>query len=198
VQPGAELVMHHGPVVIDHPLRAAMEEILAWAAHSDPLHPENDLVLIEVQNCNATDEYVCVNRTRDLFNELHIPLITCDSLLNTSLTLGQALDLSALPNGGHVLAYIYCWNNPWTYNDSLECSGFTNTSEDFEFRAAAKRCLNLTWDGEEFMGCLTFFKDLLQSNAHYACTDSNTQHIAFDQLLAWYDNERHRSRWWGQ
>ncbi len=45
------ILMHHGPVVINHSMALVMQEIVAWAAHSDQQHPENDLVLIHGWDC---------------------------------------------------------------------------------------------------------------------------------------------------
>ena len=77
------ILMHHGPVVINHSMALVMQEIVAWAAHSDQQHPENDLVLIHGWDCTyapATRQYndnrceVALTKVRQSGDILTVPL----------------------------------------------------------------------------------------------------------------------------
>ncbi len=74
---------------------------------------------------------------------------------------------------------------PPTYDDSLECNGFTNGTERVAWRAALAECLAL----QSWSDCIVVLADLASRAAHYSCYNASaTSGFAFSQLAAFNAN----------
>jgi hypothetical protein len=181
-----------------------LDEAVAWAGASSASAPEDVMVLFDVWDCEGRN---CDATARAEFKAHGIPIASCDEVF--SMTLGDAVNASLMPNGGHMLAFFDCPDPPgWiTYDDTFECSGFKNVSEDFAFRAAAQACLPVPIPPElmgdavatlfepeareslmSWLACLEAAIDLLNFPSHYSCTNSATRAFAMDRMLAFNQN----------
>jgi hypothetical protein len=103
--------MHHGDVIVQHDLTAAIAEVVAWAAQN-----RDELVVVYVtdcdgDNCESLAEAVMVS------NGIHASITDCTAL--QGLTLDSAKNISTLVGGGHVLAVFGCVDE--NYDPSIEC-----------------------------------------------------------------------------
>jgi hypothetical protein len=129
--------MHHGPILIPHPMRDAMQEVIRWTAGraaeraaasttaegSAPLQNRSaarDFVVVGVTDCQGDN---CTGRVQALFQELGIQAISDCSVLK-GLTVEAAMQMAQLPSGGHVLATFDCWQE--NYDPSVACSGWAH------------------------------------------------------------------------
>lgn len=115
-----EVYMHHGPIEVKHPMKAAMQEIVSWAANNTGPY---DLVIVGITNCNGDN---CTEKVQELLTQLEVKYITrCTDL--KGLTVSAAMKHGQLPNGGQVLAIFDCWVS--NYDPSVACSGYLNHNE---------------------------------------------------------------------
>lgn len=117
------LVMHHGAVVVFHPFKSMMQEMVDWAAE----HPD-DLVIAEVVHCGGdTDELKeeCDTKSAEVLDELGIPYIFGDDCPEgiQGMTLQGALDKGKLAGGGNVLGlWGQCFQS--NYDPTRSCRGY--------------------------------------------------------------------------
>lgn len=184
------LVMHHGGVVIPHQMDKALDEIVQWA---NTYHDgENDLVLLNIWDCRYLDEVHhapdCLSRVKSAVKKAGIPSLSCDGLLNA--TVGSALQLSQLADGGHILAYLNC-NNPdpsfVTFDEDLACAGFTDPNETATWREEVDKCLAA--DQGMWANCFQALDGLFNTSLHYSCYPGGlNREFAFQRLLAFNTN----------
>lgn len=112
------LEMHHGEVTVSHSMTAAVDEMVAWAA----AHPnDEDWLLVAVTDCNGDS---CDDLVELYFHSVGALTIRDCSKLQ-GMTLGQALDASKLPGGGHIVAIFDCVDE--NYDPTVTCSGYSET-----------------------------------------------------------------------
>eukprot|EP00049_Salpingoeca_infusionum_P001303 m.47215 g.47215 ORF g.47215 m.47215 type:complete len:331 (-) comp10964_c0_seq1:2066-3058(-) len=115
VAANGSVILHHGGVDVDILARNVLSEVVAWASAN-----QTDLVLVYVSHCDGDN---CQNLSMRVFESVGIPYIaSCDELAN--FTYGDALSLSALPSGGHVLGVFGCVDE--AYDPSVECYAKVN------------------------------------------------------------------------
>lgn len=116
------LVMHHGGVTVDHPMKDAMLEIINWAATKGTA--VEDLVVIGVTDCDGGAP--CDLAVQSLLNSLNITFITDCSKLK-GLTVAEASKMGKMTMGGSILAINSCWSE--NYNPEVACSGYKDKEE---------------------------------------------------------------------
>eukprot|EP00929_Paragymnodinium_shiwhaense_P104693 TRINITY_DN6931_c0_g2_i1.p1 TRINITY_DN6931_c0_g2~~TRINITY_DN6931_c0_g2_i1.p1 ORF type:complete len:346 (-),score=56.42 TRINITY_DN6931_c0_g2_i1:456-1493(-) len=114
VDPKGRLVFHHGSIEVMHPLVDVVQEFVNWAAENTA---DEDFLLAEVKHCDGNN---CTEMTVEAFAAAGVQVVTdCTSLQGK--TLGDALELSRLPRGGHLLVTMGCVDGD--YNPSINCWG---------------------------------------------------------------------------
>jgi len=117
-----ELVFHHGSVTVDHPVDAALGEVVAWANAN--ARSAEEIVLLHAFACSGTN---CDAAVGAAFAAHNITYITSCSELN-GLTLQGAAARAVLPGGGLVLAVKDCLADH--YQAEVACSGYQSGGKD--------------------------------------------------------------------
>eukprot|EP00928_Gymnodinium_smaydae_P067015 TRINITY_DN49953_c0_g1_i1.p1 TRINITY_DN49953_c0_g1~~TRINITY_DN49953_c0_g1_i1.p1 ORF type:complete len:330 (+),score=30.96 TRINITY_DN49953_c0_g1_i1:26-1015(+) len=111
------LMMHHGFVSVNHSLRDTLQEMLDWAAE----HPnDEDMLVVALSHFSGPN---CKSLTESALRSAGIPKIITDCRELRGLTLGQALEMSRLPRGGHLLPVFDCVEE--NYSPEVSCSGYS-------------------------------------------------------------------------
>lgn len=121
------LFAHHGGVVIRTPMQQSLDEVVSWGR----AHPDNELVVMFLTACDGDDG--CQEAAISLAESNGVKVISdCSSL--ASLTFDDALNMSALPTGGNVIAVYDCMESH--YDSTINCYG------------QGYACYNNTWPTE--------------------------------------------------
>lgn len=157
----------HGAVFVNHSMRDAAAEVVAWAdAHAAEL--EDALVLLVVADCNGD---ACNAAAEAAFRAVSMPVLSgaAGCAAASDLTVGAAMAAAALAGGGHALALMNCPGAPVpTYDDRLSCTGFFNVTQGEAFEEAAAECFDAGAPGE-LEACLTALGDLADAGDQFAC-----------------------------
>jgi len=114
------LVMHHGPITVDHPMSDAVQEVVDWSANRTAA---SDLVVFAVTDCDGDN---CTGLVQELFDSKNITFLTnCGDL---KMTVSEALEKSELAHGGHILAVNDCVDEH--YDPSITCSGYYEREDE--------------------------------------------------------------------
>eukprot|EP00656_Telonema_subtile_P050185 TRINITY_DN6435_c0_g1_i1.p1 TRINITY_DN6435_c0_g1~~TRINITY_DN6435_c0_g1_i1.p1 ORF type:complete len:339 (+),score=82.65 TRINITY_DN6435_c0_g1_i1:142-1158(+) len=171
LQSDGTMKMHHGSVVVDHPMSDALDEMVSWcgANGTDPM----DLVVLGITDCTGTG---CAEAAQKLLDARNISYVTDCSQLK-GLTAAAAFKRGALPGGGSILATFDCWEG--NYDSAVACSGFGTT-----FDAPAREL-----DGPEIQAAVSAAQDMsLNASAalSYSCyTDSSTKDFPVNRMKAY-------------
>ena len=132
---GGALQMHHGPILIEHSMSDAVDEMTSWCASSD------ELVVLGITDCDGGD--ACVAAVKALLTSKNISYVTdCGEL--KGLTVAAAKERALLPAGGHLLATFDCWQQ--NYNASIACRGFGDAAAAEEGGAEAEALTYTCWN----------------------------------------------------
>jgi len=188
--------MHHGDVNIPVRQTKLITEVVEWARTSHKLKGEDyeQLLLVNLWDCWNPG---CTEQAVSEFVAAGVPTISTPDASN--LTVGDAMNLSKLSTGGHVLVLIGSIDVPgWeTYSQWLECHGFIDLNEELKWRDEVSVCINRTLDGETRAGvdfnrvldCILITKGILMKSDHYNCwKDSKTHDYAYNRLLDYVMN----------
>jgi len=116
VSKDGSLVMHHGSVEIPKAMKDGVQEMLDWAAsHTD----DEDFVLLYVSHCSGDG---CEDLAKQALIDLGMPKAITDCSELQGMTMGQALELSKLEGGGHILPVFGCTDE--NYHPEVACSGY--------------------------------------------------------------------------
>jgi len=118
-----ELIMHHGDVLINHPMEGAVSEMVAWANANQA--PE-DLVVLFIWDCTGGD--ACNDKVTAVLKQQGVPQMTSAAALK-GYTLGDAIAQSKLAGGGHLLAITDTNALNQHYDPSQTCSGNKGVEE---------------------------------------------------------------------
>lgn len=113
------LYAHHGGIVIYVPMESSLQDIIGWSE----AHP-SDLIILYISHYEGDG---CQEEAVKLLQKYSVYTVQdCNQLKN--LTYGDALNLSMLVNGGHLLALFDCTNE--FYDDSINCYNAKYTCYD--------------------------------------------------------------------
>jgi hypothetical protein len=175
----------HGPIFVNHSMRDAAAEVVAWA-NANAAGAEDSLVLLNVADCGGA----CEAAALAAFAAAGLPSMSgaggCAAA--SDFTLGAALDAAALAGGGHALALVNCPGAPVnTYDDRRSCTGFFNVSQGEAFEAAVGACLSAP-SPAELLACAEAAAGVADVPDHFACyTDGSGKNssFAFGRLREW-------------
>ena len=176
------IVFAHGQEIVNHSMRAAAAEVVAWAnAHA--ADQEDALVLLIVADCNGG---ACNDAAEAAFLAEGLR-VQNDCGAASDWTVAAAMSASAMAGGGHAVALMNCPSAPVnTYDDRLSCTGFFNVTAGEVFEAEVNECLSSAPD--ELQACIEAVAGILDTPDHYACYADGTGANAttpFERLLAW-------------
>lgn len=175
------LVMHHGNVEVPHNMTQAVEELVAWAGD----HPSGeDIILLAVTDCEGEH---CYHKTQQVLADAGVPTQITDCSRMQGMTLRDALNMSALPNGGHILPVYNCVDA--NYHPEVACSGWDET-DDLPDELKQLQNLNLADLKEEDVQLKTLKVSLDFLNKHaYSChTKSKRKSFPIQRMFDYLDS----------
>jgi len=113
-----DLVMHHGDVTVPYPMKSAVREMVAWC-NANPA--DEDLVVMYLWDCAGGD--ACLEAANNTLLDEGVRGIVYDAGDLQTLTIKDALVMSALDGGGHLLV-LFNTGVDQNYNSTLTCSGY--------------------------------------------------------------------------
>lgn len=122
------LIMHHGPVDVDHPMGDALDEVLQWADTQD-INASN-LIHLDIWDCEQSDsdQGSCWDKIESLLEGKNLSVVECDDL--KSKTVDDIFSLSrVIVTHGCVTA---------NYDEAVTCSGFGGKASNLRALAASK------------------------------------------------------------
>eukprot|EP00940_MAST-03C_sp_MAST-3C-sp2_P000467 g467.t1 len=122
------LIMHHGPVDVDHPMGDALDEVLQWADTQD--RNASNLIHLDIWDCEQSDsdQGSCWDKIESLLEGKNLSVVECDDL--KSKTVDDIFSLSrVVVTDGCVTA---------NYDESVTCSGFGGKASNLRALAASK------------------------------------------------------------
>jgi len=173
----------HGSIFVNHSMQSAAEEIFQWAS-DNAAEAEDSLVILVVADCNSQE---CNDLAEAAFKAEGIPVIVGDAecAVASDFTLGSVMTASQLSRGGHAIAIMNCPSSSIpTYDDTLSCTGFVNSTEGAAFEAAIEECISLS-SPQAFLDCVEVIVGVIDVPDHYACYldgSGKNMSIAFNRL----------------
>ena len=128
LQADGSIIMHHGSILIDHPMNDVMEELLNWVGTHK--NGASDLVILGITRCSNSigKNTKCVAAVETLLTNYNISVVTVKELI--TMTASDATAHGKQQNGGSVIACLDCWTGNW--NRTIACSGFGSGKSDSE------------------------------------------------------------------
>lgn len=173
----------HGSVFINHSMQSAVNEVVTWA-NEYAKDAEDALVILVVADCNSQE---CNDLAETAFKAEGLPVIVGNDAcaVASDFTLGSVMSASQLAGGGHAIAIMNCPSSSIpTYDDTLSCTGYSNTTEGAAFESAIEECISLS-SPQAFIDCVDVIVGIINIPAHYACYldgSGKNSSIAFDRL----------------
>ena len=113
-----QLIMHHGPVSINHPMAKVVDELLAWTSSRPTI---DDFVVLSVVDCDGGE--ACVDSAKRLFTAKGVAFIeNCSAMEGLTAAAAWKKGRMKNSNGGSVLAVFGCKDD--YYDPSVSCSGY--------------------------------------------------------------------------
>jgi hypothetical protein len=172
----------HGPIFVNHSMQSAAREVVNWA-NDNASENEDSLVILIVADCNSQE---CNDLAEAAFKAEGIPVMVNETgcAIASDFTLGAVMDASKLVGGGHAIAIMNCPSSSIpTYDETLSCTGYINSTEGAAFNTAIDQCLTLS--PSAFLDCIEVLVGIVNIPQHYACyVDGSGKNysIPFDNL----------------